>query len=65
MMTEHRHTFVCENCGNEANMVIKEEEASLAEHGEHSGAEKKRKVLVCRNCGNEADMILEEIEVEE
>jgi len=46
-------------------MVIKEEEASLAEHGEHSGAEKKRKVLVCRNCGNEADMILEEIEVEE
>lgn len=62
-MTEHQHTFVCENCGNEANMVIKEEEASLAEHHDDTGA--KRKVLVCRNCGNEADMILEEIEVEE
>jgi len=44
-------------------MVIKEEEASLAEHHDDTGA--KRKVLVCRNCGNEADMILEEIEVEE
>lgn len=64
-MSEHKHTFVCENCGNEANMVIKEEAASLAEHRKDPGDGMKHKILVCRNCGNEADMTLEEIEVDE
>ena len=62
MAKEHKHTMVCEICGNEANMIIKEEESSLAEH-DHK--KPKRKVLVCQNCGNEADMILEEIEFDE
>ncbi len=62
MPEEHKHTFVCENCGNEANMIIKEEKSSLAEHHNKPA---KRKVLVCKVCGNEADMILEEMEVDE
>jgi len=61
MAKEHKHTMVCENCGNEANMIIKEEESSLAEHE----PKPKKKVLVCKVCGNEADMILEEIEVDD
>ena len=64
---EHQHTMVCENCGNEANMIIKEEELSTAEH-EHTHEEqpkKKRTVLVCKECGNEANMILEEVEIDD
>lgn len=62
-MTEkkHQHTFVCENCGNEANIIIKEEESSLAEHARKP----KKTVVVCKECGNEANMILEEIEVDD
>ena len=67
MAHEHKHTMVCEKCGNEAEMIIKEEELSAAEH-EHThenGAKKKKTVVVCRECGNEANMILEEVEVDE
>ena len=63
MKKEHQHTFVCESCGNEADIVIKEDETSLAEHKHEPKA--KRKVMVCKVCGNEADMTLEEVEVEE
>ena len=58
-MAEHKHTFVCENCGDEAHIIIKEEESSLAEHNEKP----KRKITVCKNCGNEAEMTIEEIEI--
>lgn len=61
MTHEHQHTFVCENCGNEANMIIKEEDVSLAKHE----TKPRRTTIVCRNCGNEANMILEEIEVDD
>ncbi|MCP4611894.1 MAG: hypothetical protein GY845_24590, partial [Planctomycetes bacterium] len=55
------HAMVCENCGNEANMIIKEEETSVAEHK----PKPKKTTIVCRNCGNEANMILEEVEIED
>ena len=61
MTHEHQHTIICENRGNEANIIIKEEESSLAEHE----PKPKKKVQVCKVCGNEADMILEEIEVDD
>jgi len=67
MTHEHKHTMVCEKCGNEAEMIIKEEELSVAEH-DHPQADKpkrKKTVMVCKECGNEANMILEEVEVEE
>lgn len=60
---EHQHTFVCDRCGNEADIIITEEATSLAEHTHPPKA--KKKVMVCKVCGNEADMILEEQEVEE
>ena len=63
MSGEHIHTYICERCGNEADLVIKEEESSLAEH-KHEPKHKK-KVMVCKVCGNEADMILEESEAGE
>ncbi len=59
MSGEHKHTYVCENCGNEANLIIKEEESILAEHKDKPGG--KKGTLVCKVCGNEADMTLEEI----
>ena len=61
MAEMHKHTFVCENCGNEANMTVKEEESSLVEHG----YKPKKQVVVCKECGNEANMILEEMEVDD
>jgi len=61
MSREQKQTYVCENCGDEASLIIKEEEeSSLAEHKDEPGA--KKGTLVCKVCGNEADMILEEIE---
>jgi len=60
MSRERKHTYVCENCGDEASLIIKEEESSLAEHKDEPGARKR--TLVCKVCGGEADMILEEIE---
>lgn len=62
MSEEHQHTFVCDQCGNEANMVIKEAEESATEH--EPAVRPKKKVMVCKVCGNEADMILEEMEIE-
>lgn len=58
MSENHKHSYVCENCGNESNMTIKEEEVSAAEHDKP-----KKKIVVCKECGNEANMTLEEIEI--
>jgi hypothetical protein len=59
--------MVCEKCGNEAEMIIKEEELSAAEHDHTQGDKPKPKktVMVCKECGNEANMILEEVEIDE
>ena len=52
-MAEEKHkTCQCEECGGEAEVVVKEE-ATKDKPG--------RGTLVCKICGNEADMILEEI----
>lgn len=59
----HQHTFVCDRCGNEADIIIAEEATSLAEH--EPAPKPRKKIMVCKVCGNEADMILEEQEVEE
>ncbi|HAZ31625.1 MAG TPA: hypothetical protein DCY61_02830 [Dehalococcoidia bacterium] len=59
MSGKHQHTYVCENCGDEASLIIKEEESSLAEHNGEPAP--KKGTLVCKICGSEADMILEEI----
>lgn len=60
---KHQHTFVCDRCGNEADIIITEEASSLAEHKD--APKTRKKVMVCKVCGNEANMILEEQEVEE
>jgi hypothetical protein len=62
-MTEKKFKQVCkcENCGNEAEMMVT---CSLEEHEEKpiepsTEAEKKSKTkghAVCSHCGNEADM---------
>lgn len=59
MPREHVHTYVCENCGDEASLIIKEEESSLEEHKVEPVP--KKRTLVYKVCGSEADMILEEI----
>lgn len=59
MIEQHKHTFVCDKCGNEADMLIKEEEIKPQE----SEVKPKKKVVVCKNCGNEANMTLEEIDI--
>ena len=59
MSEEHQHTYICEKCGNEADLTIKEDDVGLAEHKhEH---ETGKGTLVCKNCGNEADITFEEI----
>lgn len=59
MPREPVHTYVCESCGNEASLTIKEEETSLEEH--RVKPVPKKRTLVCKVCDNEANMILEEI----
>jgi hypothetical protein len=53
----------CENCGNEAEMMItcSLEDAAPA-HSHHGTAEEKPRAkghAVCSHCGNEADMWLD------
>jgi predicted RNA-binding Zn-ribbon protein involved in translation (DUF1610 family) len=59
MSREHQHTYVCENCGNEASLAIKKDEDNSTEYKSEPKAEKR--IIVCKICGNEAEMILEEI----
>lgn len=52
---------VCENCGNEAEMIIKCEEVSLEEPSREPVASPKTggHTLVCTHCGNEANLIVD------
>ena len=47
-----KKTYICEKCGCEAELRVKEDD--LSKEGP------KRGTLVCKVCGNEADIILEE-----
>jgi hypothetical protein len=54
----------CENCGNEAEMVItcgihEDAEADSAE-GKETPKPRKKKNITCTHCGNEADMWIDE-----
>ena len=51
MAGEEKKTHICDKCGCEAELVIKEQEAGQPKMG----------TLVCKVCGNEADIILEEV----
>jgi len=51
MAAGENKTHICEKCGCQAELVIKNEAESKPKKG----------ILVCKICGNEADMILEEI----
>lgn len=51
MAGEGEKTYICEKCGCEAELVIKEKSEEKPARG----------TLVCKVCGNEADIILEEI----
>ena len=63
-MTKTRTVEVCkcENCGNEAEMIITCEMVEVERAGGNEGqaTEEKNKTVTCTNCGNEADMIIEE-----
>jgi len=59
MVPHHDHdkkNHVCEICGGEADLIIKEvKEQELTE------VSPKTRTLVCKVCGSEADTIFEEI----
>lgn len=59
MSDEHQHNYICEKCGNEAEMILKEEARTSTETKPEQ--KPKQGIIVCKVCGNEADMILEEI----
>ena len=48
---EEKKAYVCEKCGCEAELRVKEE----------SEGSPKQETLGCKICGNEADIILEEV----
>jgi rRNA maturation endonuclease Nob1 len=57
MVHDHdKTTHVCELCGGEADLIIKEEKAE-----DKTQETPKRGTLVCKVCGSEADTIYEEI----
>jgi transcription elongation factor Elf1 len=57
MVHDHeKKTLVCELCGGEADLIIKEDKPKdILEVSPKTGT------LVCKICGNEADTIFEEI----
>ena len=70
--TKPKKTFkqvcTCENCGNEAEMIItcslEPEEEAAAVHAAHTAAEEssqKQKTgqATCTHCGNEADILID------
>jgi len=59
--TELVEVCKCENCGNEAEMVVTCELVPVEdEEKKAAGIEKQeRKSFTCINCGNEADMIVD------
>ena len=51
----------CENCGNEAEMVVTCEMVTIKSEVEDAPDKKQEKRnFTCVNCGNEADMIIDE-----
>ena len=59
MVPHHDHdkkNHVCEICGGEADLIIKEEKVE-----ELTKVSPKTRTLVCKICGSEADTIFEEI----
>jgi hypothetical protein len=59
--TERMKVCKCENCGNEAEMVVICELVPVEdEEKKAAGIEKQeRKSFTCISCGNEADMIVD------
>jgi len=51
-----KKTYVCEKCGCEAELIVKEEHAADTTKGSPQHG-----TLVCKVCGSEADTIFEEI----
>jgi transcription elongation factor Elf1 len=58
-MTTMKQVCTCENCGNEADMVVT---CTWIDVEEAPGVTKKKKkeTKKCTVCGNEADMIVDE-----
>ncbi|SFM89621.1 hypothetical protein [Thermodesulforhabdus norvegica] len=55
-MEERREVCVCENCGNEAEMIIRCSYVRVDDSGEEV---RKKEVRTCSICGNEADLIID------
>jgi uncharacterized protein with PIN domain len=51
-----KKAHVCELCGGEADLIIREEKVEDSTKGSQ-----KKGTLVCKVCGSEADTIFEEI----
>ena len=51
-----KKSHVCELCGGEADLIIREDKVEDLSNGTP-----KQATLVCKVCGNEADTIFEEI----
>ena len=53
---DEKMTYVCEKCGCESGLRVKEEKVT-----DSSKESPKQATLVCKVCGSEADTIFEEI----
>ncbi len=60
MSDDHKNECICENCGNEAEMIIvcdgdeeKKRELIAEKKAKNEKVEAK---MTCKNCGNEADL---------
>ena len=53
---EEKKTYICDKCGGEAELRVKEEKVADSSEGSTRQA-----TLVCKVCGSEADTIFEEI----
>ncbi len=56
MPDEDKKTYICQKCGGEAELTVKEEKVADSSKGSL-----KQRTLVCKVCGSEADTIFEEI----
>lgn len=60
MTTRKTIVCTCENCGNEAEMIIKCEEVVIEEPAAPTPpAVSEKKTLVCTRCGNESEMLVD------
>jgi hypothetical protein len=51
-----KKALVCELCGGEADLIIREDKVE-----DSSSGTPKQATLVCKVCGNEADTVFEEV----